>query len=140
MKMKSRQKEQIRQLRAEGQSYKRIAGLLSVPVSTIASHCHRNNLTGMRAPVYNSPGHCRTCGKRLKRSSQSAVKRFCSDKCRMKWWKAHPEKLNRKAVHTVRCAQCDTEFVCYTSAKRIYCSRKCAATHRYHGKDGGSAE
>ena len=118
-------KEEIIRMRREGLSYNKISVTLSVPEGTVKSFCLRNNLGGMAAPVFDSPNHCRYCGKKLKESPQSKVKRFCSDRCRMSWWKSHPEKLNRHAVQKCYCSFCGTEFVSYSSAQRKFCSRAC---------------
>jgi hypothetical protein len=45
----------------------------------------------------------------------------------MKWWKAHPERINKKAIYQKVCPKCGTEFECYGAAKRIYCSVACYA-------------
>ncbi|MFR5584198.1 MAG: hypothetical protein ACLTLQ_10630 [[Clostridium] scindens] len=37
-------------------------------------------------------------------------KKFCSDKCRNKWWNAHLDKVDRRAIREVTCAGCGKTF------------------------------
>lgn len=55
-------------------------------------------------------------------------KKFCNDKCRMAWWNAHPESVNRKNVNPYICAVCGVEFKSHE--KRKYCSRTCFGISR----------
>lgn len=79
------QKEQIDTLREQGNGYKRIAGILGVSVNTIASYCRRKTAV------------CPCCGAALVMTPKHRKKKFCSDACRLKWWYANSEKLNKKA-------------------------------------------
>lgn len=60
---------------------------------------------------------CRTVGAK--------EKHFCSDKCRMIWWSAHPEVVNRQALHPFTCAHCGEHCQSYSKKNRKYCSRAC---------------
>lgn len=125
--MKFQQKEAIRQLRAEGQSYTKIADTLGISENTVKSYCRRNNLGGvaftMTDPMEGT--FCRQCGAQLKQSIGKKQKQFCSDKCRMAWWNAHPEAVNRKSVKLYTCQTCGQEFEGYGKRERKYCSRTC---------------
>ncbi len=111
-------------MRCDGFSYSKISAELSMPVSTIKSFCQSNDLGGI---LVTDVEVCRNCGVKLKPSSQSAVKRFCSSACRAAWWKAHREAINRKAVHEIRCAYCGSEFIAYINGSRKFCSHACYA-------------
>jgi endogenous inhibitor of DNA gyrase (YacG/DUF329 family) len=121
-------KEEIIHLRRDGFSYSKIAVALCISENTVKSFCRRNNLGGVFAAVNSDKqdGHfCRQCGKPLTASPQSKTKHFCSDRCRMAWWNAHPEAVSRKAIYRLTCAFCSQEFESYGNKSRKYCSRAC---------------
>jgi endogenous inhibitor of DNA gyrase (YacG/DUF329 family) len=120
-------KEQIIQMRSEGLSYSKIAAVLCMSENTVKSYCRRNNLGGITtANSDRQDGRfCHQCGKTLSSSPQSKTKRFCSDRCRMTWWNAHPEAVSRKAIYKLTCAFCGREFESYGNKGRKYCSRAC---------------
>lgn len=120
------QKQRIAYLRDKGESYRKIASTLDISENTIKSYCRRNNLGGVLAVDETKiEDKCKQCGKLLQHISGSKQKRFCSDSCRMAWWKAHPEVVNRKAVYYFVCLFCGTKFTSYGNAHRKYCSRAC---------------
>lgn len=98
--MNNLQKEQIVILRANGESYSKIADVLGISINTIKSFCRRNNLGGVASAGTKQEGDalCNQCGAPLKQIAGKKQKRFCSNKCRMAWWNSHPEKINRIAV------------------------------------------
>ena len=116
--MTNSQKEQITYLRGKNESYTAIANTLKLSVNTVKSFCRRNNF------IESAKLHCEQCGKGLDEPCQN-TKRFCSDVCRMAWWKSHPEAVTRKAVYHFFCAQCGAAFESYGNANRKYCSRAC---------------
>ncbi len=119
------QKQRIAALRASGDSYAGIAAALGMSENTIQSHCRRHGLGSNAMKGGGNTGiGCAHCGKLLGKRRQKN-KRFCSDKCRMAWWKEHPEELNRKAVYHFTCAYCGTSFGSYGNNHRKYCSRAC---------------
>jgi len=123
------QKERIASLRGEGASYAQIAAALGVSENTVKSYGRRNRLD---SPTEKSPATaamscvCDHCGKPLGVSTQKA-RRFCSDACRMKWWKGHPEAVNRKATYHFTCSHCGASFHSYGNSHRKYCSHGCYA-------------
>jgi endogenous inhibitor of DNA gyrase (YacG/DUF329 family) len=124
--MTTAQKERIEYLRGKNDSYAAIAADLGMSENTVKSYCRRNNI-GIaikdEQPVTTST--CANCGCPLRHTRGSKQKRFCSDQCRMAWWKAHPEAVNRRAVYHFVCPICGTEFESYGNARRRYCSRTC---------------
>lgn len=100
------QKEQINTLREQGNGYKRIAGILGVSVNTIASYCRRKTAV------------CPCCGAALVMTPKHRKKKFCSDACRLKWWYANSEKLNKKANYDCTCQFCGKVFVSYGNKNR----------------------
>lgn len=125
--MTKHQKEKIKHLRINGYSYTKIAKHLSISENTIKSFCRRNNLGNASISNFDQPddSFCRQCGVLLIHLAGAKKKRFCSDKCRLKWWNAHPEAVNRKAIYTFTCTFCGITFESYGNKKRKYCSRAC---------------
>ncbi len=121
------QKEKLKQMRGQGFSYSKIAAALGISENTVKSFCRRNNLGGVSMGNANQADCvlCRQCGIRLTHTVGAKQKRFCSDKCRMTWWNAHPEAVRRKAIYSFTCAHCGTAFESYGNKKRKYCSRTC---------------
>ena len=129
--MNTAQKQRIEFLRGKGESYSSIAGDLGIPENTVKSYCRRNNISV--AIKYEQPTpteFCANCGCPLRHTPGAKHKRFCSDECRMAWWKAHPEAVNRKSVYLFVCPTCGESFEAYGNANRKYCSRACFGTAR----------
>lgn len=128
------QKQQITALRGRGDSYKKIAAALGLSTNTVQSHCRRNGLSVNNAIPQSDTAEaadvCPNCGRLLIHTPGSKRKRFCSDKCRLAWWKTHPEALNRKAFYHFICPKCGISFESYGNAHRKYCSRSCLADAR----------
>ena len=51
---------------------------------------------------------CEFCGEPLRNPKTGRRRRFCSDKCRMNYWKGHREELKKspKAIYTMECPYC----------------------------------
>lgn len=120
-------KQKITQMRRDGFSYAKVADALGISENTVKSFCRRNGLGGIGADIVTqSDGAlCQNCKVPLTHTAGAKKKRFCSDKCRMAWWNAHPEAVHRKAVYTFHCAYCGLQFESYGNRKRKYCSRAC---------------
>ena len=129
--MTTAQKERIEYLRSKGNSYAAIAADLGMSENTVKSYCRRSNIgIGEKAEQAATMDACANCGRPLEHTPGAKRKRFCSDKCRMMWWKAHPEAVNRKAVYCFACPACGAEFESYGNAHRKYCSRACFGAAR----------
>ena len=130
--MTNLQKERIALLRSQGESYARIADAFGISINTVQSYCRRNKLGSVfvAEQIQATEDTCVNCGNPLTHTPGSKKKRFCCDKCRMTWWAAHPEAVERKAVYHFACPTCRIAFTAYGNAKRKYCSRTCASGAR----------
>jgi DNA-directed RNA polymerase subunit M/transcription elongation factor TFIIS len=138
--MNTEQKEQIRKLRSSGHGYAAIANALGLTKNQVSAFCRRNNLTGQIADSgdENTPdgSYCRFCGKPIRQKPGRKEARFCCDACRLSWWNAHPEQVNRKAVYFFTCAGCGRRFTAYGNRHRKYCSHACYIADRFKSGDG----
>ena len=138
--MTNQQKQLIETMRKQGISYIRIAESLGVSENTIKSYCQRNNLGGIRAGSDTRAAdvrfYCKQCGTRLNQVTGHKPRKFCSDSCRLAWWKSHPERIEQKAIYTFSCSGCGEEFTAYGNTHRKYCSHACYIASRFANKTG----
>ncbi len=127
------QKERISVLRARGESYSAVAAALGVSENTVKSYCRRNSPGAMPAADSNGTA-CANCRAPLMHTPGKKWRRFCSDACRLSWWNAHPEAVDRKAVYSFVCPVCGAAFESYGDANRKYCSRACYGAARSAGR------
>ena len=131
------QKEQIKNLRGEGLSYAEIARQVNVSRDAVISFCRRNGLQEIKKPISvvenDTADVCRECRKPLVQVDGMKRRVFCSKECRTKWWKEHPDRLNRKAVYQFTCPHCWKPFSAYVNSKRKYCSHVCYISDRFGG-------
>ena len=121
-------KDEIKKLRLRGLGYKRIAVCLNVSANTVKSICKREGLEKIEDTSINV---CKLCGKELVFMKGKKQKKYCSDACRMKWWKNNQDKMNRKVFSIHLCKCCEREFTSYANDKRKYCSHECYIKHRF---------
>lgn len=135
--MKLKQKESIARMRMAGYSYSQVSKELDISQNTIQSYCRRNGLGGVGTDMALQKGAtlCQNCDAPLIHTAGAKKKRFCSEKCRMTWWNAHPEAVNRKALYTFHCAYCGGSFESYGNRKRKYCSRSCYGKSKVIGHE-----
>lgn len=126
--MTDNEKEQITQLQQNGWGYKKIAVTLGLPVNSVKTHCRRHPVEKKSETAIGCI--CQQCGTPITANAHCKAKKFCSDKCRMAWWNAHPNQIKRKAFYSFTCAYCGREFKSYGNAHRVYCSRECYASAR----------
>jgi endogenous inhibitor of DNA gyrase (YacG/DUF329 family) len=132
------QKQRIAAMRGQGESYSAIASALDISENTVKSYCRRNGLgAGYMDAQATACGSdvCACCGKPLTHTPGAKKKRFCSDECRLSWWRSHPEALKRKAVYRFTCPVCGEAFEAYGNAHRRYCSRACFGLSRRACRD-----
>lgn len=135
--MTDAQKIQISNLRAAGLGYKKIAEQMGVSENTVKTYCRRHGLGGamVHQVERTDKSLCQCCGVEVKQNPGRKVKKFCSDRCRNKWWNAHLDKVNRKAVYEYECPHCKKDFTAYGNANRKYCSHECYIADRFGGGD-----
>jgi len=125
------QKQRIRDLRHEGQSYTQISKTLGVPLNTVKSFCQRNGLGGNQIVEPSSVGsYCRNCGVAIVQVPKRKRRRFCSTECRVVWWKANPPRTEQ-ATYQFTCLGCGIEFEAYGDAHRKYCNHACYINARF---------
>ena len=134
------QKNAVIKCRNNGWGYGAIAKEIGLTKDTVVAFCRRNGLTGnMAGKVPEKTGsRCKECRAVLVQAEGVKTRVFCSAKCRKKWWKEHPEMLNKKAVYPYICAGCGMEFTAYGNSGRKYCSHACYIKDRFKG--GGKDE
>ena len=134
--MNDTQRQQIKELRGKGYGYGRIAQVLSLSENTIKTYCRRHGLGGVvakPAPIDGEVHHCLCCGKEVVQPAGRKEKKFCSDKCRNKWWNSNLDKVNRKANYEFICPHCKKPFSAYGNKNRKYCSHACYIEDRFGG-------
>ena len=134
--MTTEQAQQISYLRYEGKSYREIAGMLRLREATVKTHCSRHGLTDKSIEMLREAkgaAVCPCCGSVIVQTPKQKPRKFCSDKCRNKWWNAHLDKVDRRAIREVTCAGCGKTFLVYGQAARKYCSHACYIRHRFGG-------
>lgn len=134
--MTDEQRQQIATLRDEGNGYKKIAQVLGLSENTVKSFCKRKKMGGIainKQIENDSESHCQCCGVAITQTPGRKKKKFCSDKCRMKWWNSHLDQVKRKANYDYVCPCCKKTFTVYGNANRKYCSMDCYFEDRYGG-------
>jgi len=131
--MTDTERAQIMKMQREGLGYKRIATVTGLPLNSVKTFCRRNPV--VLAEVVEPT--CRFCGKRIEQTPHKRQKLYCSDQCRMAWWKDNRDKMNRQAFYHKRCQQCGKEFDSYGDAGRKFCSPACYQASRTGGANRG---
>ena len=127
--MTNEQKKRLEQLRLEGFGYKRIAAELGISINTVHSFCRRHP-DKIKTPAYRTENTCLYCGVKLHHTPGAKKRKFCSDRCRITWWNAHPEAGTKRKVREVACGFCGATFFVIGEQTRMYCSRICSARAR----------
>lgn len=119
------EKEIIR-LRRNGESLKDIATSLDMPLGSVKSFVARNNIHPY------TEGYCKYCGAEVTSLEHKKEKKFCSDKCRMLWWKRN---ATRNYTYTFTCKHCNKVFIKHRNDHPRYCSHACYIADRFGGKN-----
>lgn len=129
------QKEKIREMRKEGQSYSQIALILEINENTVKAFCRRNNLGAIENTKLKEEKEictvCKHCNKPLTQGTKGQPKKFCSEECRRAWWKVNEIQLNKKAYYTLICAGCGAKFESYGNKNRKFCGHACYINNRF---------
>ena len=90
----TRAKELIRSLRLQGWGYKRIAKELRLNRNQVQLYCKTHGFAGagefvkLNLPIwYEQNDRCIICGEMLDRKRRGRTKRFCSGRCRTKYYR-----------------------------------------------------
>ena len=138
--MTKSQEEQIRLLREQGVGYRNIGNTVHLSRDTVRNYCRTHNLSGYREAVklnikrmMMDNSVCLYCGAPIKQEHTGRRKRFCSDKCRLKWWSQNRDQMKKKstAMYEFHCQYCGKLFTAYGNKKRLYCSHKCYIRDRF---------
>ena len=115
--------------------YKKISQLMGMNENTIKTYCKRNGLGGNAAQALSAEEGktCKCCGKPIIQMPGRKVKKFCSDRCRNRWWNTHLDLVTRKANYEFICPTCGKPFTAYGNANRKYCSHSCYIEDRFGG-------
>ena len=123
------QKIKVTELYAQGYGYKSISVALGISRNTVKSFIQRHG--GERVEKLITT--CLYCGKPISQGKSRNLKKFCSDKCRSRWWCENRDFLNRKTIYTHTCAWCGAVFDSPRKEAK-YCNRTCyMAAHRNSG-------
>lgn len=118
------QKRQIKTLRTGGKGCSEIAKLVGLSVASVKMYCSRY---GIKAPEKKQVTHCLNCGTALTLSEKGRKRLFCSDRCRVTYWRKNEAAA---ALHERTCAGCGKKFLTY-DVKRKYCSHECYIRDRF---------
>ena len=121
--MTDTERSRIVELQHQGYGYKKISAITGLPLNTVKSFCARHPVLIKELPGSNAL--CRNCLAPIEQTPHKRKRLFCSDACRMAWWNAHPERVQRKAYYTLTCRHCGKQFESYGNAHRVFCSRDC---------------
>ena len=135
--MNDTQRQQIKELRGKGYGYGRIAQVLSLSENTIKTYCRRHGLGGVVAnpsPISTEGHFCLCCGVPVQQTAGRKEKKFCSDRCRNKWWNKNLDKVERRANYEFTCPYCKKTFMAYGNKNRKYCSHACYIEDRFGGE------
>ena len=129
--MTPEQKTIIINMRCKLFSYAEIAEVLGLPsINTVKSFCYRNHLN--TEELLKDSGVCKNCGKPFVRITKTKPRIFCSDACKLAWWKNHTNEHKRTCKTKFVCKTCGKSFTDYPSSQRKYCSEKCYQRRNRH--------
>ena len=122
-------KLRIKQMRADGVSYAKIASVLGISENTVKSYCKRHGIYSGN-PSRRKILYCPQCHTEIPQTPHRKAKKYCCDKCRQLWWTAHSSLIQRESQTKFTCAVCGKTFQSYQSKPRKYCSRLCYGKSR----------
>ena len=128
------EKEKLKEMRLKGDDYRSIADTLDISIDTVKSYCRRN---GLDYATLQKGELCPVCGRPLVNTKGHRQKKYCSEECRRKWWRLHPELRKKldKSLYKINCCNCHKSFISYGCKERKYCSWDCYNMKRKEVKD-----
>ncbi|MCQ2772968.1 MAG: RNA polymerase subunit sigma-70 [Bacilli bacterium] len=118
--MTENEKQRILELRNSGLGYKAISNETGIAIGSVKSFLRRRNEEATRTVLL-----CKCCGLPLIQTKGHRQKKFCSNKCRMKWWKENKNLLKEDKMAIAICPTCGKEIKYYPSKNRKYCCWNC---------------
>ena len=113
--MQSEEKKNIAiELSKQGLSTREVAKRLNIHYSTVSRW--------LKEKEKLIEGVCPVCGTKIYYTRGHRPKRFCSDKCCIKWWREHNEIKAKRYLHT--CEHCGKPFKSMKRYQR-FCCRSC---------------
>ena len=100
--------------------YKKISKLLNLPITSVSSFITRLNSEDICI--------CLECGETFSPLPGKSIKRFCSKKCRLRYWQKKTRTSPKYRVQKV-CPECGAVFLTYKYRQGIFCSKECFQTH-----------
>lgn len=97
--MNEEEKTQVRMMRENGCTYRQIADIMHMNVSTISNYCLRhhiespNSFSGI-SPPNSKYRKCPICG-RVFLAINKPSQQFCSEKCRRRYWQNERQDIAR---------------------------------------------
>ena len=133
--MTDAQRKNIEEYRRNGIGYKKIGKLVGVSENTVKTYCRRNGLGGIavHARTVGDCSVCKYCGSPITQTLGRKARKFCSDRCRNRWWNTHLDLVKRKANYEFVCPACRKTFTADGNAHRKYCSHECYIEDRFGG-------
>ena len=119
--MTNEQKNIIRNMRMQNETYAAISDAVGIPIGTIKSYCNRHKPASQTADTVL----CKKCGNGIKNKPKAKPRLFCCDQCRQIWWNTHRTNRQSEKLQSFTCAICGKVFVDYIGANRKYCSQTC---------------
>lgn len=138
--MTEAQAKQISEMRMKGVGYKSIASVVGLTRDIVRNYCKSHNLMGYASALtkniqskMDTGEACLFCGGNLDHAKTGRPRKFCSEKCRREWWKAHPERICRSEVASYKktCGHCGRAFISYGNRNRKYCCHECYIQERF---------
>lgn len=135
--MTNEQRMKITDLRHQGYGYTAIANAVGLSKDSVKAYCRKHGLAGEACSNHNlteiPSENCLNCGTPITQPTGVKKKKFCCPECRVAWWNAHPEQVQKKAVYSFVCPTCGKSFTAYGNAGRKYCSHACYIAGRFKG-------
>lgn len=125
--MTDQQMTAIRAMRMVGQSYVSIADTLGLSMNTVKSYGRRYCAVAPDIPADPNLRFCPQCGIPYHQPAGRKPKRFCSDRCRLKWWHEHRDQS--ASARQVECPTCGQTFAARRGQK--YCCHPCYVSARF---------
>ena len=136
------QRDQIWLLRNQGLGYGAVAKAIGLKKDAVKQFCKRHpelrgygNLPQLMIEERVKNGtHCPQCFQPMLKKSTGRPKKFCSDRCRIVWWRENQSQHDKSktAYDELTCQNCGRSFLSYANPTRKYCSHECYIQTRFY--------